>query len=198
MRFVEKTGETFPGAVLNPSEVDVVVFDGIESYSLPGFEDLFDLKIFMDGNSVDLFEANLKRETETKGYSLNKALERTIYNLLRSQPGRVEQFKNADIVINRFERKIFIREKTPGGIDLNPGNMDLQRQGTGFIPSFEFYTQPVQDINFEGLLPVIINITPVTNVPFLLGVSDQGGEDGHLGYEPNRPIDDNASLSLAK
>jgi len=59
-----------------------------------------------------------------------------------------------------------------GGIDLNPALLDLQikRDDKG-IP-LPLPMQPIQDMKIEGFLPVIINITPVTSLPILLGVDE--------------------------
>ena len=56
-----------------------------------------------------------------------------------------------------------------GGINLNPALLDLQvkRDGNG-IP-LPFNLQPATVMNIEGFIPVIINITPVINLPMLLG-----------------------------
>jgi len=56
-----------------------------------------------------------------------------------------------------------------GGIDLNPSLMDLQikRDGNG-IP-LPMRLQPVEVLDIEGFVPVIINVIPVSNVPLLLG-----------------------------
>ena len=56
-----------------------------------------------------------------------------------------------------------------GGINLNPGLLDLQvkRDGTG-VP-LPLPQQPVQQLHIEGFVPLIINVTPVTNLPLLLG-----------------------------
>ena len=55
-----------------------------------------------------------------------------------------------------------------GGIDLNPANLNLQikRDEKGIPLPLEFQDpQMMQNIN--GFIPVIINITPVTNLPIL-------------------------------
>ena len=59
-----------------------------------------------------------------------------------------------------------------GGIDLDPAMMDLQikRDANGVpLPIFE---QPLEDINIQGFIPVIINIQPIPSVPLLLGIAD--------------------------
>ena len=63
-----------------------------------------------------------------------------------------------------------------GGIDLYPALLDLQikRDGNG-IP-LPLNLQPAEVMDIEGILPVIINITPVTNLPMLLGFDMPEGD----------------------
>ena len=58
---------------------------------------------------------------------------------------------------------------TKGGIDLDPTtmNMEIKRDGKGApMPTFN---APVENIHIDGLLPVIINITPIIDIQMLLG-----------------------------
>jgi len=59
--------------------------------------------------------------------------------------------------------------ETPGGIDFNPNllNLQIKRNGRGVPLPVE--DQNFQNINVEGFIPVIINITPITNLPLILG-----------------------------
>jgi hypothetical protein len=56
-----------------------------------------------------------------------------------------------------------------GGIDFNPNNFSLNTQGDR-IP---FHTltadQIIQSDNIDGFVPVIINVSPITNIPLLIG-----------------------------
>ena len=61
---------------------------------------------------------------------------------------------------------------TPGGIDFNPSNIEFKMEGSGVkiqfpVSTLNYSTRPV-----DGLIPVIINITPVTNFFMLLGEND--------------------------
>jgi len=56
-----------------------------------------------------------------------------------------------------------------GGINLNPALMDLQIKRDGNGVPLPFNLQPDTIMNIEGLIPVIINVTPVVNLPMLLG-----------------------------
>ena len=57
-----------------------------------------------------------------------------------------------------------------GGIDLTPANLDLQIQGEGvnFLPQFD--PAQIEQMNIEGLSPLILKIIPMTNVPVFMGV----------------------------
>lgn len=79
-----------------------------------------------------------------------------------------------------------------GGIDLNPGNMDLKtndREGNRIqLPMPKI---PLESIKIDGLVPIIIHVAPVTNLPLLLGISSQTeSNDTTLQYQPQpSPID---------
>jgi len=62
---------------------------------------------------------------------------------------------------------------TKGGVDFNPNNMNLEIKGDGSAsPSSEsIFPDELQNINFDGLSPVIINIVPATNIPAFFGIS---------------------------
>ena len=60
-----------------------------------------------------------------------------------------------------------------GGIDLNPALLDLQiKRDKNGVP-LPLPMQPIQDMHIEGFLPVIINVTPIVNLPLLLGIADE-------------------------
>ncbi len=73
-----------------------------------------------------------------------------------------------------MEAKEMVQQTRPGGIDLNPNLFTLQKQGEWVkfdVPD----PISIQQMNIEGFVPVIIRITPVTNVPLLLGLHEEGG-----------------------
>ncbi len=67
--------------------------------------------------------------------------------------------------------------KPVGGIDFAPGNLilDIKRDANG--APLPLPVQQMQQIKIDGLVPVIIQITPVTNFPLLFGLSEQGTEE---------------------
>ncbi len=56
-----------------------------------------------------------------------------------------------------------------GGIDFNPNYLDIQTQGNRFDLPLPANSMEMQNIEINGLVPFIINITPVTNLPVLMG-----------------------------
>ncbi|MFH1064956.1 MAG: hypothetical protein V1734_00420, partial [Nanoarchaeota archaeon] len=70
-----------------------------------------------------------------------------------------------------------VKPKEVGGIDFNPGKMNVNIQGE--LPEFQI-PQNFLDVPFDsidGFFPVIINISPIMNIPLLLGGTDIGKED---------------------
>ena len=69
-----------------------------------------------------------------------------------------------------------VEEDLKGGIDLNPTYLNLKtdREQEGF--SIPINTELLQNIRIDGLSPVIIRITPVTNLPLILGVTAKEAE----------------------
>ncbi len=67
-------------------------------------------------------------------------------------------------------------DKEVGGIDMNPANIAVENAGDF---RFEFDIDPAafEDLPINGLVPVIINITPVTNIPLLLGRGESNPEE---------------------
>lgn len=66
-------------------------------------------------------------------------------------------------------------EEAVGGIDLNPVQMDFQIRRDGEGVPLALPQQPLENINIDGFLPVIINISPATNLPLLLGIAEPQG-----------------------
>ncbi len=58
----------------------------------------------------------------------------------------------------------------PGGIDLNPALLDLQIKRDGNGVPLPLPQQPIETMHIDGFLPVIINITPISNLPLVLGL----------------------------
>lgn len=62
------------------------------------------------------------------------------------------------------------------GINLDPALLDLQIKRDGNGVPFPLPQQPVESMRIEGFIPIIINVTPVLNLPLLLGLTEPNGE----------------------
>ncbi|VAX35184.1 hypothetical protein MNBD_UNCLBAC01-950 [hydrothermal vent metagenome] len=91
-------------------------------------------------------------------------------NLISSSPMNVEE-KNALIVA---------QEDGYGGINFNTDliNWQIKRDGNG-IP-LPMNLQPIEDMQIDGFVPVIINVTPVS-LPMLLGLNNVACSDDGAG-----------------
>ncbi len=69
------------------------------------------------------------------------------------------------------DQAMLVNQKAPGGIDLNPANNNFQiKKDANGIPIL-FSTQSIDNIRLKGLTPVVVSITPVMNLPEVLGVA---------------------------
>jgi len=91
------------------------------------------------------------------------------------------------------DRTIVASAPLHGGINFNPDLLDLQikRDGNGVpLPVFQ---QPIADMDIQGFIPVIINVTPVSNLRLLLGLDDTEGDSNDIGLDfelqPMKEID---------
>jgi phosphomannomutase len=65
-------------------------------------------------------------------------------------------------------------ETMPGGIDLNSQNMQMNAQGQKIDMQFDpAMIEQFKSGDFSGLTPVILNITPITNIRPLLGLAPE-------------------------
>jgi len=69
--------------------------------------------------------------------------------------------------------------QTPGGIDLNPNNLDLNVQGNEIKMNLS-NPQILNNISVDGFIPVIINVAPITNIPLLIGELKEEADEINL------------------
>lgn len=74
-----------------------------------------------------------------------------------------------------------VTEAKYGGINLNPDLLDLQiKRDDNGVP-FPVMQQPLESMNIQGFLPVIMNVTPINNLPLLLGLDDDEAAEFDIG-----------------
>ena len=62
---------------------------------------------------------------------------------------------------------------TPGGIDLNSNRLNLETKGEGVKFNLPKELENLDPASLSGFTPVIFRIVPITNLPFLLGLSEK-------------------------
>jgi hypothetical protein len=62
--------------------------------------------------------------------------------------------------------------KDLGGIDFRYDQLDLQIKRDADGVPLPLQMQDVEDIHINGLVPIIIDIKPMTNLPLLLGMAE--------------------------
>ncbi|MDP8212215.1 MAG: methyltransferase domain-containing protein [Candidatus Zapsychrus exili] len=68
-----------------------------------------------------------------------------------------------------------------GGIDMTLDDLNLKIRNSG--EKIEFDATVLENMDFDGFVPVIINIMPATNLPMLLGITDQEPEEDSTAME---------------
>ncbi len=77
---------------------------------------------------------------------------------------------------NQSDAAMLTDQPEYGGIDLDTSNFKLQiKRDEGGIP-LPLQMQDISNIHIEGFVPTIIEITPVTNLPVLMGLNDSTGQ----------------------
>ena len=87
---------------------------------------------------------------------------------------KVTQSKD-DALLAAEQEKVVYKDGSAnyGGIDFNSKLLDLQiKRDDNGVP-LPMIQQPIKDMKIQGFLPVIIQITPVTNLRLLLGISEE-------------------------
>ncbi|MBF0619657.1 MAG: hypothetical protein HQL19_05765 [Candidatus Omnitrophica bacterium] len=103
-----------------------------------------------------------------------------------TEEGNIKQIRNANMgkvageIIALLEKlngvksteSAMINNPTDGGIDFDMNNIDLDIKSDGQGIKFNMDPAMLQAGNFDGLVPVILNVTPVTDLPMFLGAKE--------------------------
>ncbi len=81
-----------------------------------------------------------------------------------------------------------------GGINLDPAFLDLQIKRDGKGVPLPVLQQPIQNMQIEGFLPIIINVTPIPSLPMLLGMGDEEAPEELSFNKGMEPVDLRAQL----
>jgi hypothetical protein len=126
-------------------------------------------------------------ESRDEGRSIEVSLIRLVNRIIiKLEPDRVEKKDLArtrtvdydsiaitdNVFVDQAMSVTVTREETPGGIDLNPSTINMNVEGKR--SDFTFTSPSISPaMTIQGLQPIIINITPIMNVPLLLGIKEE-------------------------
>lgn len=118
-------------------------------------------------------------EQELSKYSLITPAKEKIEEIVNKFANGTIDFDHQGYDVEKTDKGVRIKRTKVGGIDLNPVNlkMNVNKSGGGveFNPVSD---DALQDLNVNGFVPVIINVTPATNLPMLLGIAPGSEQEG--------------------
>jgi len=117
----------------------------------------------------NLYPIMLQRYVRVKILNIIKRRAKKMEAQLISEPGKIKEQTGSPL--NRIKDKSLKAHNNPGGIDFHPDYLDIQTQGNGLNVSSPLNMEAMENIEINGLVPFIFNITPVNNLPQLLGVT---------------------------
>ena len=154
--------------VIKIISIDGVVFGGVKNIKNPHLKEIHLLngKGFLPRRITD---TRFNKVESFNNLTINqKTLD--ITHLLFDVPKEIKLLLNKikEILnIPQDDKSSIVSEDTYGGIDFNPGNLNIQSEGKKvevFLPN---NLQEYQDIEINGLVPFILNVTPISSLPLL-------------------------------
>ncbi len=138
----------------------------------PSLEDIQELEI------TDENEPEWKWELLRERYIVDRILDMPKGSVIRVGPFHIKRIaKRLEEAGTKISAKIVVGDNASlekGGIDLNPtmATTTIEKEGRGFqmAPVDPALLQQIQ--NAPGLIPVIINVSPIKNLPLLIGLAD--------------------------
>ncbi len=76
-------------------------------------------------------------------------------------------------VSESVDRAVVVNKDRYGGINLDPAMLNLQIKHDGNGIPLPIDQQPIGNMKIDGFMPVIIKVTPINNLPLLLGIVDK-------------------------
>jgi len=127
---------------------------------------------------------------ESRGPDGSRGLESEISDANPDYLGNEQKGIGSSPIIASMNQFSNGEENFPGGIDMNPNNLDLQTQGSRFDLKLPVDSIDLQNIRIDGFTPVIINVAPLINLPLLLGLVEEEEETENVRITPGRdPMD---------
>ncbi len=109
----------------------------------------------------------------------------------QADPSHINYPYLEDVDVQRLglDNAMISSDKDVGGIDLDPNLFEIERKGEGSL-IFPKYRGNPDNIRIQGIVPVIINVTPITNLPMILGLKDAAEDESKtISYDSLDPSD---------
>ncbi|MBF0385064.1 MAG: UTP--glucose-1-phosphate uridylyltransferase, partial [Candidatus Omnitrophica bacterium] len=158
-------------------------------------------KVTISSNDRELMDVVAKRYSNQPGLNIGEIVignysESALLSASDELPAKLDQTKGA----SQGEDKAQLGDKASevGGINLNPKIFDLQIKRDGKGVPLPINYQQIENINIQGFIPIIINITPINNLPLLLGVADTENNSVDLSKIKSVDYDRQKRFDMAK
>jgi hypothetical protein len=116
------------------------------------------VKHLLDEDAIKGAEPNQELDLEGNGFAKE-------FSYLPIHGNTIDKTVVSDIVVDR-------KDDVPGGIDFNLDLLQLEVQGQDFDFQLPGENKEVKDIQIDsGLLPIILNVSPIADLPVVLGVT---------------------------
>ena len=129
--------------------------------------------------SIDILESTMSTVSDVPST--------TISPIIKDLVGKSELFVDPDTKLVTTDKASLAEY---GGINLDPSMMDLQiKRDANWVP-LPVDQQPLLELNIEGFIPVIINITPIQSIPMFLGWAETDeGDSKEANIPAQEPAD---------
>ncbi|MFC1510226.1 response regulator, partial [Candidatus Omnitrophota bacterium] len=168
------------------SDVNMPRMDGVESTrQINAQNDKVIIALLTANDRSDLWRDDIAHVDEVISLSSGFRHRLKIY-LSKTLPVVVDKAMTAgaqDLMLKTHDSK-------KGGIDFNPEFLDMQikRDGAGVSVNLLEAEIEALRLNIDGFVPIIINMTPVANIPLLLGLEGDFSIDEVLTKESKQDV----------
>jgi len=96
---------------------------------------------------------------------------KTQYKPIGDRFGQAQELQRTSTQLSTRKDDAMLNQEV-GGINLDPAMLNLETKGEGMGIPFPFDLKELESLSIEGFSPIIFQIVPVTNLPVLLGLTD--------------------------
>ncbi len=120
------------------------------------------------GISYEEYSEDINAHKAAAREVIQRNYEQIMIALANKKINALSEKPNEDLAVTTGPKT---EKKNVGGIDLNPESMNLEIKTTGEAVSVPVNLDQIETLTIDGLIPVIFNISPTTNLQPLLGLN---------------------------